>query len=90
MFCIEFAPRQKPSSYNPQSQLHTNKKRGDAPSITGETTMTITASQLKEIRKEFAALEPATVTLNGNRAMTVKYGHFHSCPGTGTDEEARF
>ena len=52
--------------------------------------MTITASQLKEIRKEFAALEPATVTLNGNRAMTVNYGHFHSCPGTGTDEEARF
>lgn len=34
--------------------------------------MSITATQLKEIRQEFAKLKPATVTLDGNRAMTVK------------------
>ena len=34
--------------------------------------MTITATQLKEIRQEFATLKPASVTLEGNRAMSVK------------------
>ena len=34
--------------------------------------MTITATQLKEIRQEFAALKPASVTLEGNRTMSVK------------------
>ena len=38
--------------------------------------MTITPSQLKEIRQEFAKLKPATVTLDGNRAMTVKQAIF--------------
>ena len=31
--------------------------------------MTITATQLKEIRQEFATLKPASVTLEGNRAV---------------------
>ena len=34
--------------------------------------MTITATQVKEIRQEFAALKPASVTLEGNRTMSVK------------------
>ena len=34
--------------------------------------MAITATQLKEIRQEFAALKPASVTLEGNRTMSVK------------------
>lgn len=42
--------------------------------------MTITASQLKEIRQEFAALKPAAVTLDGNRAMTVKQAIFTLAP----------
>lgn len=42
--------------------------------------MTITASQLKEIRQEFATLKPATITLNGNRAMTVKQAIFTLAP----------
>lgn len=42
--------------------------------------MTITASQLKEIRQEFARLKPATVTLDGNRAMTVKQTIFTLAP----------
>ena len=42
--------------------------------------MSITASQLKEIRQEFARLKPATVTLDGNRAMTVKQATFTLAP----------
>ncbi|WP_241160199.1 protein MobC [Desulfovibrio sp. ZJ369] len=42
--------------------------------------MSITASQLKEIRQEFAHLKPATVTLDGNRAMTVKQAIFALAP----------
>lgn len=34
--------------------------------------MSITTAQLKEIRQEFARLKPASVTLDGNRTMTVK------------------
>ena len=42
--------------------------------------MSITASQVKEIRQEFARLKPATVTLDGNRAMTVKQAIFTLAP----------
>ncbi len=42
--------------------------------------MTVTASRLKEIRQEFARLKPATVTLDGNRAMTVKQAIFTLAP----------
>ena len=42
--------------------------------------MTITANQLKEIRQEFAKLKPAAVTLDGNRAMTVKQAIFTLAP----------
>lgn len=42
--------------------------------------MSITASQLKEIRQEFARLKPATVTLGGNRAMTIKEAIFSLAP----------
>ena len=42
--------------------------------------MTITASQVKEIRQEFAKLKHATVTLEGNRAMTVKQAIFTLAP----------
>ena len=42
--------------------------------------MTITVSQLKEIRQEFARLKPATVTLDGNRAMIVKQAIFTLAP----------
>ena len=42
--------------------------------------MTVTTSQLKEIRQEFAKLKPAAVTLDGNRAMTVKQAIFTLAP----------
>ena len=42
--------------------------------------MSITASQLKEIRQELARMKPASVTLNGNRAMTVKQAIFALAP----------
>ena len=42
--------------------------------------MPITASQIKDIRQEFAKLKPATVTLDGNRAMTVKEAVFALAP----------
>ncbi|WP_308620231.1 protein MobC [uncultured Desulfovibrio sp.] len=42
--------------------------------------MTVTTSQLKEIRQEFARLKPAAVTLDGNRAMTVKQVIFTLAP----------
>ena len=42
--------------------------------------MTITAAHLKEIRQEFAALKPASVTLDGNRTMSVKEAVFALAP----------
>ena len=42
--------------------------------------MTSTATQLKEIRQEFAALKPASVTLDGNRTMSVKEAVFILAP----------
>ena len=42
--------------------------------------MTITVSQLKEIRQEFAKLKPAAVTLDGNRAITVNQVIFALAP----------
>ena len=42
--------------------------------------MSITASQVKEIRQEFAKLRPSAVTLDGNRAMTVKQAIFTPAP----------
>ena len=42
--------------------------------------MSITASQLKEIRQEFAQLKPATVTLDGSRTVTVKQAIFALAP----------
>ncbi|WP_302553380.1 hypothetical protein [uncultured Bilophila sp.] len=38
--------------------------------------MTITATQLREIRQEFAKLKPVAITLDGNHAMTVKQAIF--------------
>ena len=46
--------------------------------------MPITASQVKEIRQEFARLKPARVTLDGNR----RGGHRLGLE-TGTPEKAR-
>lgn len=42
--------------------------------------MTITASQIREIRQEFTKLKPTTVTLDGNRIMTVKEAVFALAP----------
>lgn len=42
--------------------------------------MSITAAHVKEIRQEFAKLKPATVTLAGNRVMTVKEAIFALAP----------
>lgn len=42
--------------------------------------MAITATQLKEIRQECATLKPASVTLEGNRAMSVKEAVFALAP----------
>lgn len=42
--------------------------------------MSITTDQLKEIRQEFARIKPATVTLDGNRAITVKQAIFTLAP----------
>ena len=42
--------------------------------------MIITTTQLKEIRQEFAALKPASVTLDGNRIMSVKEAVFALAP----------
>ena len=42
--------------------------------------MSITATQLKEIRQEFATLKPASVTPDGTRAMTVKQAIFTLAP----------
>lgn len=37
-----------------------------------ETSGSLTASRLKEIRQELAKLKPVKVTLDGNRSLTVK------------------
>lgn len=42
--------------------------------------MTITTEQIKAIRQEFARLKPATVTLDGHRAMTIKEAVFVLAP----------
>lgn len=42
--------------------------------------MTITASQLKEIRQEFTRLKLAAVTLDGKRTMSVKEAVFALAP----------
>lgn len=42
--------------------------------------MTITATQLKEIRQECATLKPASVPLEGNRTMSVKEAVFALAP----------
>lgn len=42
--------------------------------------MTITVTQLKEIRQEFATLKPASVTLDGNRTMSMKEAVFAQAP----------
>ena len=42
--------------------------------------MSITASQVKAIRQEFATLKPSTVTLDGNHTMTVKQAIFILAP----------
>ena len=42
--------------------------------------MTITTTQLKEIRQEFATLKPTSVTLEGNRTMSVKEAVFALAP----------
>lgn len=42
--------------------------------------MTITATQLKEIRQEFTRLKPAAVKLDGSRVMSVKEAIFALAP----------
>lgn len=42
--------------------------------------MKITVSQVKDIKAEFATLKPQKVTLDGNRAMTVKEAVFALAP----------
>ena len=54
--------------------------RGMAPANHRKSTMTITATQLKEIRQEFATLKPASVTLEGSRVMSVKEAVFALAP----------
>ena len=49
--------------------------------------MTITATQLKEIRQEFAKLKPVKVSLDGNRSLTVKQAIFALAPNL--DEKTR-
>ena len=44
------------------------------------TTHHITASQVKDIKTAFATLKPQKVTLDGNRAMTVKEAIFALAP----------
>ena len=54
--------------------------RGMAPAKHRRTIMTITATQLKEIKQEFTRLKPATVTLDGKRTMSVKEAVFALAP----------
>lgn len=42
--------------------------------------MSITAAQVKDIKTEFVRLKPVTVTLDGNRVMTVKEAVFALAP----------
>lgn len=74
---LHFVKRGRPS----RSTGKTKRPSGAWPRRnTGEHTMTITATQLKEIRQEFAALKPASVTLDGNRTMSVKEAVFALAP----------
>ena len=54
--------------------------RGNVPAKHRKNIMAITATQLKEIRQEFATLKPASVTLEGNRTMSVKEAVFTLAP----------
>ena len=54
--------------------------RDNVPAKHRKSIMTITATQLKEIRHEFASLKPASVTLEGNRTMSVKEAVFALAP----------
>lgn len=54
--------------------------RGNVPAKHRKNIMTITATQLKEIRQEFATLKPASVTLEGNRTISVKEAVFALVP----------
>ena len=54
--------------------------RGNVPAKHRKNIMTITATQLKEIRQEFATLKPASVTLEGNRTISVKEAVFALAP----------
>ena len=47
---------------------------------TQPTLQSITASQVKDIKTAFATLKPQKVTLDGNRAMTVKEAIFALAP----------
>jgi hypothetical protein len=51
-----------------------------SPQTQDEIIMTITASQVKDIKTEFAKLRPAKITLNGNRSFTVKEAVFALAP----------
>lgn len=74
---LHFVKRGRPS----RSTGKTKRPSGAWPRRdTGENIMTITATQLKEIRQEFATLKPASVTLEGNRAMSVKEAVFALAP----------
>ncbi|WP_298067563.1 hypothetical protein [uncultured Mailhella sp.] len=64
----------------PLDRQRQKTNREDTPPITGENSTSITPSQLKEIRQAFARIKPATVTLDGNRAMTVKQAIFTLAP----------
>ena len=54
--------------------------RGNVPAKHRKNIMAIIATQLKEIRQEFATLKPASVTLEGNRTMSVKEAVFTLAP----------
>lgn len=74
---LHFVKRGRPS----RSTGKTKRPSGAWPQRnTGENIMTITATQLKEIRQEFATLKPASVTLDGNRTMSVKEAVFALAP----------
>lgn len=74
---LHFVKRGRPS----RSTGKTKRQSGEIPRRnTGEHAITITATQLKEIRQEFAALKPASVTLDGNRTMSVKEAVFILAP----------
>ena len=54
--------------------------RGIAPAKHWKKVMTISMTQLKEIRQEFSNLKPAFVTMEGNRTISVKEAVFALAP----------